>query len=189
MSYVGVHVLIFSFTTVFIFVCRVQAGDWGLRTGSASAGISSFPPPSSLSFFPTKFYRILQFQSQKTHLFKAFFSWMTHRAIYSYGVYLFSLLHSFFPIFSFYLCALPTCVYVHKVYAMFKRLENSIASFGTRVTDGCGSPCRSWKWNSGPLEEKLLLFSTESSLHLPTACWILNISYWERTSLTCFYPI
>ena len=32
------------------------------------------------------------------------------------------------------------------------------------ITDGCEPPCGCWELNSGPLEERLLLLTTEPSL-------------------------
>lgn len=60
------------------------------------------------------------------------------------------------------------------VFAVLKRPESSMASSGTGVTDGCGSPCRSWELNLGPLEEELLHLCTESSPVSPTPYRILN---------------
>ena len=38
---------------------------------------------------------------------------------------------------------------------------------GTGVTDGCELPHKFWDLNPGPLEEQLVLLTTEPSLHLP----------------------
>lgn len=35
------------------------------------------------------------------------------------------------------------------------------------ITDGGEPSCGSWEWNSGPLEEQLVLFPTEPSLQPP----------------------
>jgi hypothetical protein len=36
------------------------------------------------------------------------------------------------------------------------------------TTDGCEPPCGCWKLNSGPLEEQLVLLTTEPSLQPPS---------------------
>ena len=42
--------------------------------------------------------------------------------------------------------------------------EEDIEFSGTRVTDGCKSPCGCWDWNAGPLEEETFFLITEVSL-------------------------
>jgi hypothetical protein len=46
---------------------------------------------------------------------------------------------------------------------------------GTGVTDGCELPHKFWDLNPGPLEEQLVLLTTEPSLHLPVLwCFYSN---------------
>ena len=43
--------------------------------------------------------------------------------------------------------------------------EEDVRSPGVKITDGCDLPYQCWELTPGPLEEQLLLLSTEPSLH------------------------
>lgn len=49
-------------------------------------------------------------------------------------------------------------------YLVPQRPEESVRFSGTGVTGNCQLPCDYWELNSGPLEEKFVLLTTETSL-------------------------
>ena len=50
------------------------------------------------------------------------------------------------------------------MYMSVLLLSSSTPEEGTDLTDGCEPPCGCWDLNSGPLEEQLVLLTTEPSL-------------------------
>lgn len=67
------------------------------------------------------------------------------------------------------------CIFVHCRYAWRQRNpEEGIRSPWIIVTNGCEIPCGYWKSNMGPLQEELVLLSSESPLQ-PNKCIITKI--------------
>lgn len=60
---------------------------------------------------------------------------------------------------------LPLCMFVHHIHAWCPwKLEESVRSPGTNLTDSCGCPCGCRAWDQGPREEQLALLSMCLSL-------------------------
>lgn len=58
---------------------------------------------------------------------------------------------------------LAACMYVHYIHAWW-RPEKGVGAPGIEVPNSCIPPCRSWEPNSGPVQEHLVLLTTEKSL-------------------------
>lgn len=76
------------------------------------------------------------------------------------------------------------CVSVHHVHACcLWRPEDGVRSPGTGVRDGYGPLCGCWKLKSGPLQERPLLLTSESSL-VPRSSYFMSliIIFWSLFS-------
>lgn len=58
------------------------------------------------------------------------------------------------------MCACAPCVCVTKC---LWKLERALGAPGTGVIESCEQLCRYWELNLGPLQEQLVLLTTESS--------------------------
>jgi hypothetical protein len=63
---------------------------------------------------------------------------------------------------------LPACLPIFDMTCL-RRLEESVGSSGTVVIDGSERPCECWELNPGPVQEDLILLTSQPSLK-PSTC-------------------
>ena len=64
------------------------------------------------------------------------------------------------------ICVLPAHVAVHQCVQCLQRSEERARFPGIKVKDGCELPCGNWELDLDPLEEQLVLLTTEASVSL-----------------------